>query len=130
MTTNEVEIMLKYLMTMYPSAKFSEQQFQTTLSIWIKEFKDEKRDEVVKALRNARLESPDWMPSLSRIQKALQLIKSSISLKSPEMEFKDTHCGKTVDEWRALTTWLNSQEGEKKIESYRQRFNNLFGGSK
>jgi hypothetical protein len=45
--------------------------------------------------------------------------------RTDEQAFKDSHCGKTAEELKEIDEWANSEDGKKKIESYKARINAL-----
>lgn len=126
MTSNEVESLLRYMLIMYPSVKMTNQQFSDTVRIWTSEFSDEECQIVGEAFRIARAESPDWIPSIPRIQKAIHVLKSKLDVKSKEQEFADSHCGKSEEEWKRLIEWERSKDGAEKINQFKSRLKSIF----
>lgn len=127
MTRQETESLLRYMLSMYPNTKISEQQFQNMVVIWTSEFKNETPKAVTDAFRAARVEYPDWMPTLPKIQHTLNAQAARVCAKSPEQEFKDSHCGKTQEEWKRMIDWEQSADGASKIKSYKEQFIKLIG---
>lgn len=127
MTRQETESLLRYMMCMYPNVKMSEQQFNSLVTIWAAEFENDSCDSVGAGLRIARLESPKWMPNLPEIRNAMRSISARICQKSEEQEFKDSHCGRTKQEWESFEKWEQSEERNEKIDSYRNRLSKVFG---
>lgn len=128
MTKSETETLLRYIIGLYPNVKMTEQEFNDSVNIWYNEFKNDPCKNVMRAFRAARIASPDWMPSVPKIQSALKSFSSIIKEKSPEQEFMDRHCGKTKDEWEEMTRWEKSSDGKEAIKSYRNRISELLGG--
>lgn len=134
MNKQETESLLRYMMSMYPNVRMTDQQFAFNVQMWAKEFENDSCETVGAAFRIARSESPDWMPSIPKIQNAMRAIadekESTLRLnpKLKEQEFMDSHCGKTESEWKALREWEESSEGRKKIDSYKLRLSRLLGG--
>lgn len=124
MTRNDTELLLKYMISMYPNVKMSEQQFSAMVTIWANELSNESKESVVSAFRSARLSNPDWMPTLPKILETISLSSMS-KRKSPEIEFKDSHCGKSQDEWEKMVDWENSPDGMEKLKSYKEAFKKL-----
>lgn len=127
MTRQETESLIRYMMCMYPNVKMSEQQFNSLVTIWAAEFENDSCDSVGAGLRIARLESPKWMPNLPEIRNAMRSISARICRKSDDQEFKDSHCGRTRQEWESLEKWEQSEEHNEKIDSYRNRLSKVFG---
>lgn len=125
MTKTETEILLRYMMTMYPNVRMTEQQFEYSVKIWAAEFEKYSKEMVAEAFKVARSESPDWMPSVPKIQKAIDGITSSKRTKSKEQEYMDSHCGKTPEEWAQMESWEQSQEGRDKIRRFQEEFARL-----
>ena len=140
MTQAESISMLRYAMTIYPSTRWSEEQLKQTSIIWASEFADKACDLVAAAFKLARKDSPDWLPSVPRIQEALEKIEDDIRRQNEEEVFKlanngmsrkeieaykTAHCGKTKEEWDALRAWETSRDGSAKIKEYKQRFSVL-----
>lgn len=127
MTRKETESMLRYILSMYPNVKMTEQQFAYSVNVWSEEFKSDSCESVAAAFRLARAESPNWIPSVPKIQNAIRQIEATVKVKSKEQEFKDSHCGYSKDEWDAIIEWENSQEGAAKLVEYRKRLNEIIG---
>lgn len=140
MTQSESMSMLRYAMTIYPSTRWSEEQLKQSSLIWASEFADKACDLVAAAFKMARKESPDWLPSVPRIQEALEKIEGDIKRQAEEEKFrsanngkskqeiedyKASHCGKTKEEWEAMRAWETSRDGSLKILEYKKRFSRL-----
>lgn len=128
MTKAETEQLLKYMICLYPNQKMDDQRFNSTVQIWCMEFQTIPCELVGSALNLARLESPDWMPSIPKIQQAIRQIESRIKTKSKEQEFKDSHCGKSEQEWESMNVWKSTSDGINKIKTYKQQFLKLIDG--
>lgn len=128
MTLEETELLIRYMLTLYPSKKLSEAEFKTYVQNWHNEFKNESRDIVVAGFKDARVEDPRFIPTVPMIQNAIQDIRSKIRVKSKEQEFRDSHCGKSEAEWNSMVEWEQSQDGSKKLATYKDRLSKLFGG--
>jgi hypothetical protein len=129
MTAEETEKFLRYALSMYPNVKMTNQQFGTFVKIWTKEFKDNPRDVVAKAFRQAQSETPDWMPTIPKVKHTMQTIAAQVRTKSPEQEFRDSHCGKTPEEWEQMMSWKQSPEGAQKIQFYKAQFESILNQS-
>jgi hypothetical protein len=119
--------MLRYAMTIYPSTRWSEEQLKQSSLIWASEFADKACDLVAAAFKLARKDSPDWLPSVPRIQEAIEKIENDIKMQATkELEdYKASHCGKTKEEWEAMRAWETSKDGKQKILEYKRRFATL-----
>ena len=71
MTQADSALIIRYAMAIYPSMRMTEDQIVQTSKIWSNEFANNTREQVIEGFREARMESPDWMPSVSRIQAAI-----------------------------------------------------------
>lgn len=129
MTKEESETIIRYAMMIYPSLRLTEQQISNSASVWSCEFESETKDTVIQAFKLARSESPDWPPSIPRVQLALSTIKSVLKKKTSEQEFRDSHCGKSENEWRAYLDWQESDDGRSKIEQFKQRLRQIVNGN-
>jgi hypothetical protein len=140
MTQAESISMLRYAMSIYPSIRWTEEQLKQSSIIWASEFADKACDLVAAAFKLARKDSPDWLPSVPRIQEALEKIEVEAKARSDEEafraanngksrkeieEFKASHCGKTKEEWDEMKKWETSVDGSKKILEYKKRFSLL-----
>lgn len=127
MTQSESMSMLRYAMTIYPSTRWSEEQLKQSSLIWASEFADKACDLVAAAFKLARKDSPDWLPSVPRIQEAIEKIEYETKMKAvKEIEdYKASHCGKTKEEWEAMRAWETSRDGSLKILEYKRRFSKL-----
>lgn len=126
MTTEETVGLVRYLLCMYPNVKMDDKRFRDTVAIWSNEFANDSKDVVQKAVREATMQSPDWMPNLPQIKNLIREIACRIKVKTPEEEFKDTHGGKTKEQWDAMIAWENSQEGIVKLRSYKKQLQEIF----
>lgn len=124
MNSIETKQFLEYAMSIYPSARMSESLLDKTAKIWAAELSDEPLRRVIEAFKVARAESPDWMPTLPKIQAALDTLPRK---KTQDEEFRDSHCGKTRAEWEQYEEWANSDSGRHKIEQYKARLRNILG---
>lgn len=119
MTKSETELLLRYIIAMYPHEKWNDQKYRDTLNIWSSEFSDVPRELVAKAFNAAKEESPTWMPTVGEVRSALRLIMPHE--KSEDQEFRDRHCGKSKEEFEQMTTWEKSSAGQQAISSYKER---------
>lgn len=128
MTIDETESLLRYIITMYPNVRKTEREFRDCVDVWFAEFKDETRDTVLQAFKAARTGKPEWMPTVPMIQCAISEIKSRICVKSKEQEFRDSHCGKSKEEWDRMVAWEKSPDGNRTISLYKEKLSKIFGG--
>lgn len=132
MTQADSAAILRYANTIYPSARMTEAQINHDSIIWANEFSNNTREQVFEGFKMARIDSPDWMPSIPKIQAAIRRIEFEAEakkrLKTPDEIFRESHCGKSTDEWKQLKDWELSPEGRRKIEHYKQRLLELLGG--
>lgn len=124
MTIEETEAFLRWATSLYPNVKWTTEQFAFNVKSWHKEFEKQPKAIVWRAFGIAQEKNPDWMPTTPRIKKAIESITPRS--KTPEQEFKDSHCGKTREEWDKLCAWEKSKEGAQRIRSYKEQFNQLF----
>ena len=129
MNLSDATSLIRYAMMVYPSLRLTEQQIACTANVWCSEFADEPREIVQQAFKLARQESPDWLPSIPRVQLAVSTIKSVLKKKTSEQEFRDSHCGKSENEWRACLDWQESDDGRSKIEQFKQRLKQIVNGN-
>lgn len=127
MTAIEAKRLLEYAVSLYPSAKMTDAQFNKAVTIWAAEFQSETCERVMDAFKLARYESPDWMPSVPKIQAALRTLETQARPKSEDEEFRDGHAGKSQSEWEAYNDWASSKSGKAKIEQYKKRLKQLTG---
>lgn len=127
MTQNEIIELLQYANSVYPATRMTHEQITQTAFIWGQDLQKHSAKKVGEAFKYATRSSPDKMPSLPRILNAIDEIDMIPKPKSPEQEFRDTHCGKDPEEWERDEAWRNSEEGKKKIAWYYEQFDKLFG---
>lgn len=125
MTRDEARKFIEYANTIYPSARMTDEQIIKTSSMWFMEFQSVPLEKVSEAFHMAQIESPNWLPSIPMVNNQLMRISSSTRQKSDEQEFRDSHCGKSRQEWEAMTSWEQSEEGKRMIDSFRQKINAL-----
>ena len=128
MTKDESEQIIRYAMMIYPSLRLTDQQVSNSASVWACEFESETKDTVIQAFKLARAESPDWMPSIPKIQSMITTMKLSLKQKSKEQEFRDSHCGKSQDEWESCITWEQSDAGRELVKSFKERLRAIVSG--
>lgn len=128
MTKEESETIIRYAMMIYPSFRLTEQQISNSASVWSCEFESETKDTVIQAFKLARAESPDWMPSIPKIQSMITTMKLSLKQKSKEQEFRDSHCGKSQDEWESCCEWEQSEHGHELVKSFKERLKSIISG--
>lgn len=128
MTIDETELLIRYMLTLYPNKKVNEQEFRELVNNWHNEFKNEPREIVVAGFKDARAEDPRFMPSVPMILNSIQAVRAKFRVKSKEQEFRDSHCGKSETEWSEMVAWENSTDGSCKLALYKERLNKLFGG--
>lgn len=119
--------LIKYAMMVYPSLRLTDNQIANAVNVWAAEFADESQETVRQAFKLARQESPDWMPSIPKIQAAIVTLKSVLRKKSKEQEFRDAHCGKSEDEWNECLNWEQSDDGKQKINAFKSQLKALAG---
>lgn len=129
MTQADSALIIRYAMAIYPSMRMTEDQIVQTSKIWSNEFANNTREQVIEGFKEARMESPDWMPSVSRIQAAISKLAAQSEMqkrmKTPEDLFRDSHCGKSPEEWKRMKEWEASPDGSAKIKFYRKRLAEL-----
>lgn len=129
MTQADSALIIRYAMAIYPSMRMTEDQIVQTSKIWSNEFANNTREQVIEGFKEARMESPDWMPSVSRIQAAIGKLAEQSEMKkrmkTPEDLFRDSHCGKSPEEWKRMKEWELSTDGSGKIKRYRKRLAEL-----
>lgn len=128
MTKDDASIVLRYALSNYPNAKMNDETFSQSVATWQREFNDKSKEIVIAGFKQARIESPDFLPSIPKIQAAIRMIEMRAKQKSPEDEFRDSHCGKSKEEWQQMKEWESSREGSEKIRQYKQRLFELIGG--
>jgi hypothetical protein len=126
MTKDESVMLLHYALDNYPGVKMNDETFNQTVDTWQREFNDKTKEIVISGFQQARIESPDFLPSIPKIQAAIRMIEMRAKQKSPEDEFRDSHCGKSKEEWQQMKEWESSREGAEKIRQYKQRLSKLF----
>ena len=126
MTKDESVMLLHYALDNYPGVKMSDETFSQTVDTWQREFNDKTKEIVIAGFQQARLGSPEHLPSIPKILAAIRMIEMRAKQKSPEDEFRDSHCGKSIEEWQQMKDWESSREGEEKIRQYKQRLSKLF----
>jgi hypothetical protein len=126
MTKDESVMLLHYALDNYPGVKMNDETFNQTVDTWQREFNDKTKEIVIYGFQQARIESPDFLPSIPKIQAAIRMIEMRAKQKSPEDEFRDSHCGKSKEEWQQMKEWESSREGAEKIRQYKQRLSKLF----
>lgn len=127
MTKDDASMVLRYALSNYPNTKMNDEVFSQSVLIWQREFNDESKEMVIAGFKLARIESPDFLPSIPKIQAAVRMIEARIKQKDPEVEFRDSHCGKTKEEWQQLENWESSREGSEKILQYKKHLLDIFG---
>lgn len=127
MTQNEIIELLQYANCVYPANRMTHEQITQIAFIWSQDLQKHSAKKVGEAFKYAMRSSPDKMPSLPKILNAIDEIDMIPKPKSPEQEFRDTHCGKDPEEWERDEAWRNSEEGKKKIAWYYEQFDKLFG---
>lgn len=125
MTKDETESLLKFAATIYPNARI--QDWGYMLQIWTREFANDTRESVAAGFRAASAESPEWMPTIPMIQAAIRR-NAEIRPKTDDDAFRDSHCGRSPAEWKALCDWEQSEEGRRKISMFRERLESMIGG--
>lgn len=127
MTKDESVTILRYALNNYPGVKMNDETFSQTAATWYREFNDKTKEIVIAGFQQARIESPDFLPSIPKIQAAIRMIEMRAKQKSPEDEFRDSHCGKSKEEWQQMKEWESSREGAEKIRQYKRRLLEIFG---
>lgn len=128
MNSKEAETMIRYAMMLYPSLRLTDQQIAFTANAWSAEFEHETKEIVAEAFKLARVESPQWMPSVPQIQSAINTIKMALRTKSKEQEFRDSHCGKSQSEWADCDRWEKSEKGKETLNAFRTRLREITTG--
>lgn len=132
MTQADSAAILRYANTIYPSARMTEEQIIQSSIIWANEFSENTREQVFEGFKEARNDSPDWMPSVPKIQSAIKrlALESEMKkrLKTQDDLFRESHCGKSPEEWKRMIEWESSPEGSQKVKFYKQRLLELIGG--
>lgn len=127
MTKDDASMVLRYALSNYPNTKMNDETFSQSVVIWQREFNDKTKEMVLAGFKQARIESPDFLPSIPKIQAAIRTIETRIKQKDPEIEFRDSHCGKTKEEWQQMKEWESSREGSEKILQYKRHLLDIFG---
>ena len=127
MTSDDASMVLRYALSNYPNVKMNDEMFSQSVATWQREFNDKSKEIVIAGFRQARIESPDFLPSIPKIHAAIRTIEARIKQKDPEVEFRDSHCGKSKEEWQRLKDWESSREGSEKIRQYKRRLLEIFG---
>lgn len=127
MTQSEIFDLLKFASSIYPAQKMDESEMTCVSNIWHSMLEPYSSEKVVEAFKYAMMENTRYFPSLPEILKAIDEVAMIPKPKSPEQEFRDTHCGKDPEEWERDEAWRNSEEGKKKIAWYHEQFDKLFG---
>lgn len=129
MTQADSAAILRYANSIYPSARMTEAQIIQDSAIWANEFADNTREQVFEGFKVARLDSPDWMPSVTKIQAAIRQIELAAEMKkrmkTQDDLFRESHCGKSPEEWKQMRDWESSPEGSQKVKQYKKRLREL-----
>lgn len=132
MTKDDAIMLLKYALVNYPAVKIQGESFMQTAAIWYNEFIDCTKEQVIAGFKEARMKSPDWMPSIAQIRASMICIEQrelmERKLKTQDDLFRDSHCGKSREEWESMRRWELSSDGSKKVSAYKQRLLELLGG--
>lgn len=132
MTKDDSVMLIKYALSNYPATKMSEETILQTALIWHKEFIADSKEQVIEAFKLARIESPDFIPSVPKIQAAIRTLAAQTAmnkrLKTSDDLFRESHCGKSPEEWKRMCDWESSPEGAQKVKHYKQRLLELLGG--
>lgn len=133
MTQADSALILKYAMVIYPSLRMTEEQIKQTSIIWSNEFSNNTKEQVIAGFKEARVESPDWMPSVARIQAEISKIEAQSEIqkrmKTQDDLFRESHCGKSPEEWKKFKEWESSEDGAEKIKGYKARLAGLLAQS-
>lgn len=127
MTKDDASMVLRYALSNYPNTKMNDETFSQSVVIWQREFCDKSKEMVIAGFKQARIESPDFLPSIPKIQSAIRMLEMRAKQKSPEDEFRDSHCGKSKEEWQQMKEWESSREGSEKILQYKRHLLDIFG---
>lgn len=127
MTIDDTSVLLKYLLSLYPNVRMDATKFSDTLRTWSREFADDNKEDVGAAVREMTILSPEWMPNVPQIKAQMRDIASRMRVKTPEEDFRDSHAGKSKEEWDAMVAWERSPEGIVKLRAYRQRLREILG---
>lgn len=127
MTQSEIFDLLKFASSIYPAQRMDESEMTRVSNIWHSMLEPYSSEKVMEAFKYAMMENTRYIPSLPEILKAIDEVAMIPKPKSPEQEFRDTHCGKDPEEWERDEAWRNSEEGKKKIAWYYEQFDKLFG---
>lgn len=125
-------MLIRYALSNYPATRMTEDVILQTAAIWQKEFISNTKEQVIEGFKLARSESPDFIPAIPKVQAAIKRIafESDLKkrLKTPEDLFRESHCGKSPEEWKRMNEWEASPEGAQKVKQYKQRLLELIGG--
>lgn len=127
MTQSEIFDLLKFASSIYPAQRMDESEMTRVSNIWHSMLEPYSSEKVMEAFKYAMMENTRYIPSLPEILKAIDEVAMIPRPKSPEQEFRDTHCGKDPEEWERDEAWRNSEEGKKKIAWYYEQFEKFFG---
>lgn len=130
MTKDDSIMLIRYALSNYPATRMSEEAILQTALIWQKEFISDTKEQVIEGFKLARSESPEFIPSVPKIQAAIRTLAAQAAmnkrLKTPDDLFRESHCGKSPEEWEKMKDWESSTEGMQKIKQYKQRLSELF----
>lgn len=126
MTQSEIFDLLKFASSIYPAQKMDESEMTRVSNIWHSMLEPYSSEKVMEAFKYAMMESTKYIPSLPEILKSIDEVAMIPKPKSPEQQFRDTHCGRDPEEWERVEAWRNSEEGKKKIAWYHEQFQKLF----
>lgn len=125
MTQAEIFDLLKFASSIYPAQKMDESEMTRVSNIWHSMLEPYSSEKVMEAFKYAMMENTKYIPSLPEILKAMDEVAMIPKPKSPEQEFRDTHCGKDPEEWERDEAWRNSEAGQRRIAEMYEAFEKL-----
>lgn len=126
MTKQEAIKVIQFVNFLYPRQKFGDSQMEKTSVFLASQFPNDDVEDVIEAFRDASEYSPDWIPTIPRVQVSLRNIRAARP-KTPEQSFRDSHAGKSREEWEAYERWAASESGKEKIAKYKARLKQILG---
>lgn len=124
MTRNETMALITFGLSMYPATFVTRELIANMVDVWDSELRDVTASDAMEAFRMTARVMPNGFPSLPKIMETLASIRAN--RRDPEKEFRDSHGGKSREEWEAMISWENSEEGKRKLAWYHERIREIF----
>lgn len=125
MNRGETQALISMGMAMYPAMYATPAQIAGIIEVWMEAMKEVSASDARAAFTATSRCSPDRFPSLPKVLETLDAMRRNRP--DPEKEFRDTHGGKSREEWERLSAWENSEEGKAKLAEYKRRIREIFG---